>query len=174
MNWTYRSHHPHPCRCATSVASRRRTCPFASAHSAVAGDIFDGGVEPDVERPCPPSPASLLIRFLTGTPQSRSRVMPRSLQTVAVIQPFLGDGGGQDWPVFPCCQSMAMSACSRRSRLFEVEMLGFAHSSRSVEPEMALRGIDQIGRIQLFGAVFALIAARACHSRTVRTGSPSI
>ena len=74
------------------------------------------------------------------------------------MQPLFGNRGRQDRPVCfavdPCAQIVFQFG------LAQIKMLGLAHFQIG-GPEIAERRIDQVGRVQLLGAVVALIAARS-------------
>ena len=88
------------------------------------GDVFDGRIEPDVEHFAFHAGPWMLAALHRHPPVQITGDAP-VLQTVAVIQPFLGDGCGQDRPVGfavdPCLQLIAQRT------LAQVKMLGFTH-----------------------------------------------
>ena len=96
-----------------------RIDPFGSA-----GDIFDGRVEPDIEH-LALHPRPRLIALFDGNAPIQIAGDAAILQPVTVIEPFLGDRGGQDRPiglrVDPCAEFIT------HRRLAQIQMLGLAH-----------------------------------------------
>ena len=84
--------------------------------------------------------------------------MPRSCRPVAVVEPFAGDRGGQDRPVGLGVDPGADLVAHRA--LAQVEVLGLADLQIGRARDRRAR-VHQIGRVELFGAVLALVAARA-------------
>ncbi len=76
-------------------------------------------------------------------------------QSVAVVQPFLGDRGGQDRPVGLAVDPFVQIVLQRG--LAQVKVLGFADFQIGGPRDRAAR-LDQVGRVKLLGAVLALIA----------------
>ena len=120
-----------------------------------AGDVFDGRVEPHVE--------DLALHagpVLVALPDRDAPVeVPRDatvLQAVAVIEPFLGDGGGQHWPVGLGLDPFAKLVAHQG--LAQVEMLGLPHLEVGGARDRRTR-LDQVGGVELLGAVLALVAA---------------
>ena len=89
-----------------------------------AGDVFDGGVEPDVEDLAFHAGPRLGALFDRDAPIEVA-CDATILQPIAVVEPFLGNRRGQDRPVFlafdPGVQFEA------HGRLAQVKMLGFAY-----------------------------------------------
>ena len=96
--------------------------------------------------------------------------MPPVLQPVTVVQPFLGNRGGQQRPVLlavdPCLQFFAQAA------LFQVKVPGFPHLQIGRSRD-GRAGVDQVGRVQLLGAILALVTARQAVA-AVRAGAGDV
>ena len=122
-----------------------------------AGDIFDRGIEPDIEHFAFHA-GPVLIAVLNRNAPVQIAGNAAVLQPIAIIEPFLCNRGGQYWPVGfavdPVLQLAAHLALSQ-IKMFGIALLeiGRARNRRA--------RIDQIGRIKLLGAIVALIAARA-------------
>ena len=119
-------------------------------------DVFDGRVEPDIEDlTLHPRPvlAALLHR---DAPVEVAGDRP-VLQAVAVMQPFLGDGGRQHRPARLAVDPLVQMAPHRG--LAEVKVLRLPHLKIGGAGDRGA-GLDQVGRVELFGAVLALVAAR--------------
>ena len=155
----YSARRRRPCRCATSAASRR-PLPWRRPIRR-AGDVFDGRVEPDVEDLALHA-GPVLVAFLDRDAPVEIAGDAAILQAVAVVQPFLGDRGGQDGPVGLAVDPGVASRPS--SGLAQIEVLGLAHFQIGRAGDGRAR-VDQVGRVELLGAVLALIAARAFRSR---------
>ena len=88
------------------------------------------------------------------------------LQPVAVVEPFPGDRGREQRPVGlgvdPRAQAVAHQA------LAQVEVLGLADLEVGRARDRRAR-LDEVGRVELLGAVLALVAARP-RIAAVRTG----
>ena len=121
-----------------------------------AGDIFDRRVKPDVEDLALHAGPVLCSVFDRDAPVQIAGDAA-VLQAVAVIEPFVGDGGCEYGPVGfgvdPCLQIVTQVG------LLEVEVLCFALFQIGCARDGGAR-IDQIGRVELFCAIVALIAAR--------------
>ena len=131
-----------------------------------AGDVFDGGVEPDIEDLALHARPGLIALPDRHAPVQVAGDAP-VLQAVTVVQPFLCNRRGQDRPVClavdPGFQLVAQGA------LAQVEVLRLAHLKIGGAGN-GRAGIDQVGRVQLLGAVFALVAPRTVIA-AVRAGA---
>jgi hypothetical protein len=137
---------------AFPIVALARIHPFGGA-----GDVFDGRVEPDVED-LALHPRPVLSPFFTGTPQSRSRVIPRSCNPSPSSSHFFAMEvvrTGQS--VLECRSSPAAVA---HGRLAQVEVLGLPHLQVGGARDGGTR-LDQVGGVELFGAVLALVATGA-------------
>ena len=136
-----------PCRIIQTV----RIGPFGGA-----GDVFDGGIEPDVEHlALHPRPRLIAAHHRDAPMQIAGDAA--ILQPVAIVQPFLGDRGGQDRPVGLAVDPSLQLVLQRA--LHEVKVLGFPLFQIGGAGNRRAR-VDKVGRIQLLGAVVALVAAR--------------
>ena len=80
------------------------------------------------------------------------------LEPVAVVQPLLRDGRGEHRPVgFAVDPVVELPA---HPRLLQEQVLGLAHLKIGRAADRRAR-IDEVGRVELLGAVFALVAAGA-------------
>ena len=133
------------------------------------GDIFDGGVEPDIEHlALHPRP-----RLITAPDRNAPMQIAGDaavLQAVAVVQPLPGNRGGQQRPVGLAVDPRRQLGAQRA--LFQVKMPGFAHLQIGRARDRRAR-VDQVGRVELLGAIFALIAARIGIA-AVRTGAGDV
>ena len=89
-----RSRRPRPLVGAPTSVPNRRRLP-ASTRFLAQAIIFDRRRRTRHRRPCPPCTGQSWSPRLTGMPQSRSRVMPRSLQPVAHGRAISGRWTGQ-------------------------------------------------------------------------------
>ena len=121
-----------------------------------AGDVFDGRVEPDIEDLAFHARPGLIALLHRHAPIQVTGDAP-VLQPVAVVQPFPGDRGGQNRPI-GLAVDPGLQLCAQRA-LTQVKVLGFAHLKIGGAGN-GRAGVDQVGRVQLLGAVFALIAPR--------------
>ena len=78
------------------------------------------------------------------------------MQAVAVVQPFFGDGGGEDGPV--CFGFNPVVQTVLHLGLFEEQVFRFAHFQIGGTRD-GRAGVDQVFGIKLLGAIVALIAA---------------
>ncbi len=134
-----------PCRIRISM----RVGPFGGG-----GDVFDRCVEPDIEDlafHALPWRAVELRGHAPGEVAGDAAI----LQPVAVVQPFLRDGGGQDRPVGLGVDPLRQIAPERF--LFQIEVLGLPHLKLGRAGDGRTR-VDEVGRVQLLGAVLALVA----------------
>ena len=118
-------------------------------------NIFDGGVEPDIEHLALHARPVLIAAFYRHAPFQVAGDAT-VLQAVAVMQPFLGDRGRQHGPAILCVDPLVDLAF--QGGLAQVKVLGLAHLKVGRSGNRRAR-LDQIGRVQLLGAVFALIPA---------------
>ena len=109
-------------------------------------------------RPCPPCRASPRSPLLHRHAPVEIAGDAAVLQPVAVVQPFPGDRGGQDRPVGLAVDPGVQPVAHRR--LAQVEVLGLAHLQIGRARDRRAR-VDQVGRVELLGAVLALVAAGA-------------
>ena len=118
-------------------------------------DIFDGGVEPDVE--------DLVLHARTreavlGHRHAPGQVAGDAPVNQTLVQMLVGDGFGQG---LPAALAVDPGADFRLDlRLQQIEMARVAHL-QVPRPRHRRIGIDQVGRIQQPPAVVALIPARA-------------
>jgi hypothetical protein len=82
--------------------------------------------------------------------------MPRSCSPSPSLSHFFGDGGGQKRPVLPALDPVREPLT--HGRLLQKQMLGLAHFEIGGAGDRRAR-VHQIGRVELLGAVLALVAA---------------
>src|SRR6056297_3017055 len=96
-----------------------RLGPFARA-----GDVFDGRVEPDVKDLAFHAGPVFLALLDRNAPVQIAGDAP-VLQSVTIVEPFLGDRGGQDGPIGLAVDPVLQLAA--HVGLAQVQVLGLAH-----------------------------------------------
>ena len=131
-----------------------------------AGDVFDGRVEPDVE--------DLALHARPGRGPAPDGHAPGEvagdaavLQTFAVVEPFARDRGGEHGPVGLAVDPGGELAAHRG--LAQVEVARLAHLEPGRAGDRGAR-VDEVGGVELLGAVLALVAAGAVVA-AVRAGA---
>ena len=120
-----------------------------------AGDIFDGGVEPDIKH-LALHPRPIFVAAFDGDTPIKVAGDATVLQTVTVMQPFLGDGRGQHRPVGLAVDPLVQLVL--HLRLAQEQVFGRAHLEVSGTGHGGSR-VDQVFGVQLFGAVVTLVTA---------------